>query len=129
MAVVGKIMLCHWVGRYKKGENMTTITDGNYVASPIPNTTMLEKLRDGELYGYEIRVMGGYVLHDKAKDAVLEGVEIFNQETGELETVNKTVPGFASGSLTCESNYDFIENPRELYTIFRAEAPEDAVIF
>lgn len=108
---------------------MTTITDGNRITSPIPNTIMLEKLRDGNLYAYEISVVNGYLLHDKTKDTCFENVEIYNEETGLFETVNKTVLGFVSGSLTCESNYNFTENPRELYTILGANAPEDAIIF
>jgi hypothetical protein len=43
---------------------MATITNGNYVNSPIPNATMLEKLRDGSLYAYSIEAVDGYVLHD-----------------------------------------------------------------
>lgn len=105
------------------------ITYGNYVNSPIPNTTMQEVLRDGALYKYELVPSSGYVLHDKSSDTYLENVEIYNEETGEFEVITKTILGFVSGSTSCAANYDFTANPREFYTILREDAPEDAVIF
>lgn len=76
------------------------VIDGNYVASPIPNTTMLEKLRDGAVYGYFIEPIDGYVLHDSASD--MEG---FDPETG--MTTGQIVFYYASGGATCGANYDF----------------------
>lgn len=105
------------------------VIEGNYVTSHIPNTTMKELLKDGELYKYRIFPVEGYILHDKENDTVLEGVEIMNKETGEIEIVNKTILGFVSGSTSCGLNYDFVANHREFYTILREDAPADAVIF
>lgn len=105
------------------------VIEGNYVTSPIANTTMREILRDGELYMYELSPISGYLLHNKEIDTVLEGIEILNEETGEVEIVNKTLLGFVSGSLRCMANYDFTVNPNEFYTILREDAPSDAIIF
>lgn len=105
------------------------ITRGNYVNSPIPNTTMQEVLRDGLLYMYELSPVSGYLIHDKSSDTVLEDVEMYNEETGEFEIVNKTLLGFIGGTTSCLANYDFTTNPREFYTILREDAPPDAVIF
>lgn len=79
---------------------MAAITNGNYVTSPIPNTTMLEKLRDGAVYGYFIEPIDGYVLHDSASD--MEG---FDPETGEL--TGQIVFYYASGGASCGASYDF----------------------
>lgn len=77
---------------------MVTITNGNYVASPIPNTTMLEKLRDGALYAYSITPNGGYVLHDEGRN-VADLDPITREETIRF--------GYTAGATTCSAAYDF----------------------
>lgn len=104
------------------------ITYGNYVNSPIPNTTMQEVLRDGALYKYELVPLSGYVLHDKSSDTHLENAEIYNEETGEFEIVTKTILGFISGSTSCTASYDFTSNPREFYAISELKTPDGAEI-
>ena len=104
------------------------ITRGNYINSPIQNTTMQEILRDDVLYMYELVPLSGYVLHDKSSDTYLENVEIYNEETGEFETITKTILGFVSGTTSCIANYDFTANPREFYAVLREDAPKDAEI-
>ena len=104
------------------------ITRGNYINSPIQNTTMQEILRDGVLYMYELVPLSGYVLHDKSSDAYLENVEIYNEETGEFGIVTKIILGFVRGTTSCTASYDFTANPREFYTISEIETPEGAEI-
>lgn len=75
------------------------ITNGNYVTSPVPNTTLLEKLRDGVLYCYVIAPTEGYLLHDKDLD-VYDYDDAGNQ-TELLET------WFTGGGTSVVKNYDF----------------------
>lgn len=76
------------------------IVDGNYVTSPIPNTTMLEKLRDGVVYSYFIEPIDGYVLHDSASN--MDG---FDPETG--MATGQTVFYYTGDGATCGAKYDF----------------------
>ena len=92
---------------------MAVITDGNYVISPIENTIMLEKLRDGILYAYFITPVEGYVIHDKARDW-----QDLDPDT--LEETNQL--GYTRGTVSCSASYDFMANPREFYAV-----PEDSV--
>lgn len=75
------------------------IVNGNYVTSPVPNTTLRERLRDGELYCYRIEAVEGYQLHDKDLD-MPELDETFN-ETGNI------IPWFTGGTTTVLKNYDY----------------------
>ena len=79
---------------------MATITNGDYVTSPIPNATMLEKLKDGSLYAYAIKAVDGYVLHDSRIDEAE-----FDPET--FEPTGNMTPRFKTGSTTVPKNYDF----------------------
>jgi len=95
------------------------ITNGNYVTPAIANTTQLEKLRDGVLYGYSITPVSGYILHDKGRD-----FEDIDFDTG------ADIPklGFTRGSTTVILPYDFNENPREFYTLpDNGEIPENQI--
>ena len=94
------------------------VTDGNYVQSPIENTTMLEKLRDGILYMYALRATHGYVLHDKNADWT--NVDPFTME----ETY---MLGYKRGTATCLATYDFVANPREFYTVPENSVPADQI--
>lgn len=75
------------------------IVAGNYITSPVPNTTLREYLRDGELYSYVIAPTEGYLLHDKDLD-VPEIDEDF------VETGNIT-PWFTGGTTNMRADYDF----------------------
>lgn len=75
------------------------IVPGNYVTSPVPNTTLREYLRDSEIYCYMIAPTEGYLLHDKDLD-MPELDENF------METGNMT-PWFTGGETTVLKNYDY----------------------
>ena len=75
------------------------ITNGNYVTSPVPNTTLREKLRDGELYYYEIKAEKGYLLHDRDLD--IYDYDDEGNQTGLIET------WFTGGGTSVVKNYDF----------------------
>ena len=94
------------------------VVDGNYVTSPIENTTLRELLRDGVLDGWKIKAVDGYVLHDKGRDWPDE-----DPETGE-ETIKL---GFTRGVATCGENYDFVANPREFYALPESDVPADQI--
>lgn len=98
---------------------MATITNGNYVTAQIANTTQLEKLRNGVLYGYAIAPVEGYVLHDNAMDYPL--FDDNGNETGEIVQV------FTEGTCTCAASYDFTANPREFFTRLKSEVPADNI--
>lgn len=97
---------------------MAVITNGNYVTSPIANTTMLEKLRDGVLYVYALKPVDGYVLHDKNADWT-----DVDPDTGE----EIYMLGYKTGTVTCAASYDFTANPREFYTVLATEVPADQI--
>jgi hypothetical protein len=88
---------------------MATITNGNYVNSPIPNATMLEKLRDGSLYAYSIEAVDGYVLHDSRVDE-----EEFDHEL--MQPTGNIIPRFKLGSTTVPASYDFTATTNGTYT-------------
>lgn len=75
------------------------ITDGNYVTSPIPNTTMLEKLRDGVVSAYFIAPISGYVLRDAEND------EILMDELGMVELGVRF--HYTRRGASCGVNYNF----------------------
>ena len=75
------------------------ITNGNYVTSPVQNTTLREKLRDGELYYYEIKAEKGYLLHDRDLD--IYDYDDEGNQTGLIET------WFTDGGTSVVKNYDF----------------------
>lgn len=94
------------------------VLPGNYVTSPIENTTMLELLRDGVLYQFEIAPVSGYVLHDKANDFM-----DINPDT--MEEFLRL--GFTRGTVTCAARYDFAENSREFYAVPEDSVPADQI--
>lgn len=83
------------------------IVAGDYIASPVPNTTLREYLRDGELYCYMIAPIEGYLLHDKDLD-MPELNENF-METGNM------IPWFTGGETTVLKNYDFTTTTQSEY--------------
>ena len=97
---------------------MAIITDDNYVNSPIANTTMLEKLRDGVVYAYALKAVEGYVLHDS------RGCWTEIDETTGGEVIKHA---FYGGTCTCIASYDFTANPYEFYAILENEVPTDQI--
>ena len=88
------------------------VTLGNFVTSPIPNTTLRETLRNGVLFQYRVIPDNGYALHDNESDYYSAILDEFGDPTG--ETILKL--GFTTMFVSCEANYDFDANPREFYT-------------
>ncbi|MBR3592148.1 MAG: hypothetical protein IKL46_04785 [Clostridia bacterium] len=87
----------------------------------IPNTTMqMYTSISGNNTNYKITPISGYALHDKGRDRA-----IYDQN-GNLVSITL---GFTTVGTTCGINYDFVENPRELYTVLVDELPENAVIY
>ena len=111
---------------------MAVITRGDYVTSPVPNTTAQEILKDGVLDGYEIKAASGYCLHDSTGDW-----EAMDPETGDM--VMKQA--FYTGGTSVRLSYAFTPvqvtdpngNPvtaygvREFYTLPLSDAPENQV--
>ena len=93
------------------------VTRGDYVTSPIANTTMQEKLRDGVLYMYALKAETGYVLHDKAGD--WDDMDENGNITMKL--------AFYRGECTCLATYDFVANPREFYAVVEDSVPTDQI--
>lgn len=111
---------------------MARITNGNYVTSPVPNTTMLEKLRDGVLYMYVVAPVEGYCLHDKMGDWT-------DSDPNTMEETYKQA--FYTRSCSCLATYDFTPvemldpngntvtayGDREFYTLPLSDTPGDQV--
>ena len=78
----------------------------------IENATMKERYNDkGELINYVISPLEGYKLHEKSRDEIVIDAE--GNETGEIKK------GYTEGIVTVLANYNFIENPREIYAVER----------
>ena len=76
----------------------------------IENTIMHERYNDdGVLVNYIIEAKAGYKIHDISYDEKVID-ENFN-ETGEIKI------GYSTGIITVLANYDFKENPREIYAV------------
>lgn len=115
------------------------ITNGNYVTSPVPNTTLLEKLRDGVLYCYVIAPIEGYLLHDKDLD-----IYDYDDEGNQTELIETW---FTGSTTTVRLDYDFtiatqgeykytdeitmpvtIIGAREFYTVPSNAVPSDHIL-
>lgn len=78
----------------------------------IENATMQERYNDnGELINYVISPIEGYKLHEKSRDEIITGEN--GNETGDVKK------GYTEGIVTVLANYDFKENPREIYAVKR----------
>ena len=76
----------------------------------IENTKMQERYNDNnELINYVISPVEGYVLHEKSRDEII--LDENGNETSEIKL------GYTSGIVTVLANYDFKENPREIYAV------------
>lgn len=80
------------------------------IETKIENTVMKERYNDkGELINYVISPEEGYKLHEKSRDEIL--LDENGNETGEIKK------GYTEGIVTVLANYDFKENPREIYAV------------
>ena len=113
------------------------------------NTTMREIRNDsGDLTGYDIAPMDGYVLHNSVLDAYKYDPK--TEEQGELisycyspsscsvepEYDPKTKEqgelishGYSPSSCSVEPNYDFKENPYAIYAVKRDAIGDDGIIY
>lgn len=75
----------------------------------IENTIMQKRVDEkGNVINYTILPCEGYKLHEKSRDEIV--VDEYGNETGEIKK------GYTKGLVTVLANYDFEENPREIYT-------------
>ena len=81
---------------------------GEYITSPVPNTTLREVLMNGNLYVYHIQAESGYFLHDKDLD-IYDYDEDGNQ-TGLIET------WLTCGTTSVRLDYDFTTTTQGTYT-------------
>ena len=84
------------------------------IETKIENTTMKERYNDNnELINYVISPVDGYVLHAKSRDEII--LDENGNETGKVKL------GYTRGIVTALVNYDFEENPREIYAVKEEE--------
>lgn len=87
------------------------------------NTTMLEiRNKDNILMGYDIAPVEGYVLHNSALDQYEYDLETDEQK----ELISH---GYSYGSCSVNPDYDFDENPEEIYAIKEDAVGEDGIIY
>lgn len=87
------------------------------------NTTMREIQNDnGDLTGYDIAPVNGYVLHSATLDKYKHNPETFEQ--GELIS-----HGYSPSSCSVMPDYDFDVNPDEIYAVKEDEIEENGVIY
>jgi hypothetical protein len=69
----------------------------------------------GEISAYRITPVDGYVIHTSLRDeAVID--EETGMETGEVKK------GYTASYILIQSNYDFEDNPYDIYAILKEEA-------
>ena len=90
------------------------IVVGDYITSPVPNTTLREYLRDGVLYSYVIAPTEGYLLHDKDLD-MPEYDENLGTETGNI------IPWFTGVTTNMRPDYDFTNTTQGTYYTYTDE--------
>jgi hypothetical protein len=91
------------------------------IAPPIiENTTMRKMIADGTHRTTRIAPVEGYVLHDNNLDDVALD-DITGMPTDEI------LLGYKEGEISVGHDYDFKENPRELYAVPRSSVPEDRI--
>ena len=99
---------------------MATITYEAIIPPMIENTNMRKMLADGVHITTRIAPVEGYVLHDNGLD-----YPAIDEETGMPST--EMVLGYKEGEVSVAANYDFVANPRELYTVLRSSVPENQI--
>ena len=77
-------------------------------------------INENQLRAYYITPMEGYVLHDKALD-MPEYFEGTTEETGNI------ILGYTTGTISVGYNYNFEENPREIYAVLRETIPDNQI--
>lgn len=78
------------------------------VKTKIEHATFEERTDDdGNIISYRITPNEGYMLHEITLDEVV--MDENGNETGEIKK------GYTTAYVTCGANYDFEENPREIY--------------
>jgi hypothetical protein len=76
----------------------------------IENTVMKARYNEkGEVINYVIAPKEGYKLHEKSRDEAV--IDENGNLTGEIKK------GYTTGIVTALSDYDFAENPREIYAV------------
>ena len=93
---------------------MAEITYEEVNPSPIKNTLIKKMFSDKDHIRYTITPNAGYVLHDNELDEYTEYDENGNGR-GDI------ILGFYEGTRTLKNDYDFLKNPRKLYTITETE--------
>lgn len=87
--------------------------------TPVYENTTMNKVFINEVHKlYEIKAVDGYVLHDKNLDIVIE--DEFGNTHCEL--------WYTPNEVSCLTNYDFVANPREFYTVPRNTISEDVIL-
>lgn len=92
--------------------------------SSIYDNTLMKEIRNDEniTTGYDISPIDGYVLHNK----VLDEYE-YDEDTGEpLKLISR---GYSPSSSSVEPDYDFAENPSEIYAIKKEDVEENEKIY
>ena len=97
---------------------MATVTYEEITHTLIPNTTTGKMFRDGVHRQYRITPIDGYVLHNNVRDWTER-----NEETGE-ETLYL---GCSTSYASVPANYDFNENPNELYAVPADSVPAEQI--
>lgn len=98
------------------------------------NTTMREiQNKEGNLIGYDIAPIDGYVLHNIAFDEYEYDPEVevaSIEESENSETKGELISrGYSPSSCSVEADYDFEANPSEIYAKKRDDIEENEVIY
>lgn len=95
------------------------------------NTAMLEiRNKDNVLMGYDIAPVEGYVLHNSALDQYEYDLETDEQKDLETDEQKELIShGYSYGSCSVNPDYDFDENPEEIYAIKEDAVGEDGIIY
>lgn len=94
------------------------ITRAEFIPAPIENAKVVKAFVNGEHRRYEITPVYGYVLHNNVRDWTER-----NEETGE-ETLYL---GYSTSYASVPANYDFNENPNELYAVPADSVPAEQI--
>jgi hypothetical protein len=96
------------------------ITYEQIVPPIIENTVMQRRLLDGEPRTIQIAPIEGYVLHDNNLGD--NGYDpILGMPTDEI------LLGYKEGEISVAHDYNFIENPRELYAVSRSSVDKERI--
>lgn len=94
------------------------ITRVEIAPTPIESATVVKAFVNGIHRQYEITPVDGYVLHNNVRDWIE-----CNGETHE-EILRC---GYSAGMSSCPANYDFNENPNELYAVPADSVPAEQI--